>query len=262
MISKLAMGLHSAAMMYDECNCRAKIEALDGPFDYWQTFERVSDFFALGVRGSEWHFNIRGTDGDNLLEKASAWASNLDFEITGGRHRGFYETAKWAFAELSEGHIPAWCLAKLERIIMNNHSRSTGVSPHLAIMLAERYRVPVEIYNYAYAPTFSNDGVKNIWDVAHGKYDIQGIRVRNPRDALCRDKLFGKVLRGPKPNDGCDVLSEVTLPVDRRIQKWLSFIPSAIEHSPKEYNDGEQVMFKDSRETVEYLKASRKMMEN
>ena len=258
-ITKLATGLHKAAMMYDEKNCRKKIESLCGEYEYWKTYESTTDFFAVGVKNRVIDICVRGTDGPTSLRRLAAWASNLDMTIEDGRHRSFYDASRWTFNEIMGSDIPAFDL-----INIHGHSRATGMDPHLGVMLAERTGRKTVLFDYAIAPTYSNNGVAKIWNPAHEKYGIERWAVVNPRDALTGESFLGIKLRGTGPNDGADVGSIVTLPPDTAIQRFFKSlsVPSLIEHSPKEYNDGLQIMFKNYKNVVDFLKKSRKMMVN
>jgi hypothetical protein len=240
MVKKLAIGLHKAAMMYDEKNCRKKIESLCGEYEWWKEYESTTDFFAVGIKDGVMDVCGRGTDGPTRLRRLAAWASSLDTTIDDrGRHRSFYDTALWAFDEIMETDIPAFkCIDQF------GHSRFTGINPHLGIMLARRTGRPVLICDYAIAPTFTNYGIKTMWREACSNYRVSRWAVVNPRDALTGNSFLGMKLRGYNPEDGADAGEIVTLPPDTAIQRFFKKlkVPSLIEHSPKEYCDGLKII--------------------
>jgi hypothetical protein len=263
MINILARGLHEAAMTYDEAGCYHKTCIMVGPFKFYREFRRQTDFFVVFIDTENvLHINIRGTDGEKWRDKIAAWLSNFYMDRDSkGRHKGFVEAAQWAmdrFEEITD-------LPHFDSVVINTHSRGTGIAPHLAIMLAEyfeRIRMvltkPIEVFLFALVPTFTNYGKLVTWDAAHDRYGITGYAVKNPRDAACYN------MRGKGDDEGCDVLRcEIELPVDSFVQKilrWFKF--SAYEHSPKEYADGLVIFCKGNKETIAFLKTSRKMMVN
>ena len=257
-VNTLAIALAKVAIIYNKSNCREKLKSLGIEYDFWDDAECTSDYFAAGTCNGVLEILIRGTGGDTIMEKAAAWASDFDTTREGGRHRSARDASLWVLRELMDMDI-----GRFNRINIYGHSRGTLISPHLAIDLASKTGKSVIFFNFAYGPTFTNRGVQEIWVPAHEKYCIIGYQVRNPRDILCSDHVFGLKLRGTGPDDGADLpIATIDLPPDNWFQSLFRRVPSLIEHSPKEYSDGMIKKDKAHQDTVEFLKAARKLFVN